>query len=256
MSKALVLALLLLPITLSADDDLKSIEWMTEVFPPYNFYDADNTLQGISVEIVEALFNTLGIQKSRRDIIVYPWARGYQMVQKPGLKNILFATTRSKEREEKFKWFGPIGIIENNNISIFGKSDSPLIERHNLKNFRFSSVRSDVSNQMLLKHGVPKDNLMLASSISQVIELLMAPNRVDFAACERSGFLHTIVADGKYEVSQFKEVATLEVGEAWFAVNKSIDESVVKKLQRALDKVKKDPALKTTLKNKFMFDMN
>ena len=253
MSKALILALLLLPITLFADDDLKSIEWMTEVFPPYNFYDADNTLQGISVEITEALFNTLGIQKNRRDIIVYPWARGYQMVQKPGLKNILFSMSRTKEREDKVKWFGPIGKIT---VSVFGKSDSPLIERHNLKNFRFSSVRSDVSHQMLLKHGVPKDNLMLASSISQIIDLLMTPNRVDFAACERGGFLHTIVADGKYEVSQFKEVATLEVGEAWFAVNKSIDENVVKKLQRALDKVKKDPALKTTLKKKFMFDMN
>lgn len=248
MLKIFITALFFIPFSLSANEDLDEIEWMTEVYPPYNYYDTQGRLQGISIEILEALFNDLKTPKSRNDIKVYPWARGYQNAQRKDLKNILFSMTRTKEREDKFKWLGP---IEKTKVSIFGRFEATPIELQDLKNYRFAAVRDDVGYQMLLEYGVPTENIMLANSISQVIDILMAYNRVDFAAFERKGFLFTVYEDDKYNRSTLKEIATLKVGHLWFAVNKSISNDTLNKLQQSLNKVKKDPELRRKLKNNF-----
>jgi polar amino acid transport system substrate-binding protein len=48
-----------------------------------------------------------GAKKSRADIKIWPWARGYETALKE--KNtVLFSTTRTEARENLFKWVGPI----------------------------------------------------------------------------------------------------------------------------------------------------
>ena len=48
---------------------------VTEILPPYQFYQENNVLSGFSVEVLEALFK---ITNDDADLKVLPWARAYR----------------------------------------------------------------------------------------------------------------------------------------------------------------------------------
>ena len=54
---------------------LKDYIWLTEDYPPYNFYDDDGHLVGMSVEILELVYQELNLPLNRDDIRLIPWAR-------------------------------------------------------------------------------------------------------------------------------------------------------------------------------------
>ena len=62
-------------------------------------------LKGYCVDILKAVWKNMG--GSEQPILVLPWARGYAMVQKEP-NHMLFAMARTPERENQFKWVGPI----------------------------------------------------------------------------------------------------------------------------------------------------
>lgn len=78
---------------------------ITEEWPPYN-YSEEGELKGVSVEIMKAVLKELG----RSDPIqVYPSQRAKKMLDT--LPNtIFFSLFRTKEREPRYKWIGPIGF--------------------------------------------------------------------------------------------------------------------------------------------------
>ena len=71
-------------------------------------YYVEGELTGYSVEIVNEIMRRA---KDISKINVLPWARGYeQLLKEPG--TVLFATTRTKERDNLFHWVGPILRIQ------------------------------------------------------------------------------------------------------------------------------------------------
>lgn len=78
---------------------------ITEEWPPYN-YSEEGELKGVSVEIMKTVLKELG----RSDAIqVYPSERAKKMLDT--LPNtIFFSLFRTKEREPRYKWIGPIGF--------------------------------------------------------------------------------------------------------------------------------------------------
>ncbi|WP_407644451.1 transporter substrate-binding domain-containing protein [Dongshaea marina] len=73
---------------------------------PNNFVEKGE-LKGAAVELLLAASKQAGSPVSKADIKVYPWARAYNDALK-GPNKVVFATTRTKEREKLFKWAGPI----------------------------------------------------------------------------------------------------------------------------------------------------
>ena len=101
----IAVSLIGLPGAVSAQtvDDLTFI---TEDYPPFNF-ERDGKRQGIAVDALAEMLALAGARKTRADIKVWPWARGYETALKE--KNtVLFSTTRTEAREGLFKWVGPI----------------------------------------------------------------------------------------------------------------------------------------------------
>ncbi len=92
---------LLLLFTASAQThDLKVI---TEDWAPYN-YEENGVITGFSVEIVRAIMKELG---ESHVISMYPGARGEVMLDnQPNIMN--FSMFRTPERENRYKWIGPI----------------------------------------------------------------------------------------------------------------------------------------------------
>ncbi len=137
---------------LLANDDLPEFLIMTEQWIPYQF-EKNDKMRGISVDIMVLMLEKIGSEQGRKDINIYPWARGYQTALKQ--KNtILFLTTRTKEREKLFKWVGPLFVNttclisrKNRNITITSPDD--------FNTFSFGAVRDDVGEQLLIREGVP-----------------------------------------------------------------------------------------------------
>jgi len=84
---------------------------MTEEFAPYQYYkdvDDKETLTGISIEIVSAIQERLG---DENEIKVLPWSRGLKLLQKHP-NSALFSTARTPDREDKYKWVGPLSELQ------------------------------------------------------------------------------------------------------------------------------------------------
>lgn len=101
--KSLFLIISLFCVSIYADD----IQPITETWTPYQMETKDG-LSGISIDLVREIQNRIGNDK---EIKVFPWTRGYNLtLEKKGYA--LFLTTRSKKREELFKWVGPIASMK------------------------------------------------------------------------------------------------------------------------------------------------
>jgi polar amino acid transport system substrate-binding protein len=96
----------LLSASLSCAAAAAGLRIYTEDSPPLN-YVKDGRLDGASVAIVRAIQARVGDTSS---IEVLPWARAYRALENE--KNVaLFSTTRTEQREDLFKWVGPIGHV-------------------------------------------------------------------------------------------------------------------------------------------------
>ena len=76
---------------------------MSEELSPFN-HTEDGKVTGFSSEIVLEICERVGHAKT---IQVMPWARAYKSILNEDNK-VLFSTTRTANREDLFKWVGPI----------------------------------------------------------------------------------------------------------------------------------------------------
>lgn len=83
----------------------RNVEIYTEDFPPFNYVTSEG-LRGAGAEMVRAMAVLVGHEGGFE---VLPWKRAQHIVKsKPG--RALFSTVRTPERENEFKWVGPIFI--------------------------------------------------------------------------------------------------------------------------------------------------
>jgi len=95
-----------------------SLQILTEEWPPYN-YEEDGVIKGFSVEIIQAIIRQLKLDHT---IQLLPGARGEKMLREE--KNIMsFSLFRTKKRENKFKWIGP---ISDDAVYFYKKKGNPL----------------------------------------------------------------------------------------------------------------------------------
>jgi polar amino acid transport system substrate-binding protein len=84
----------------------KDLTYLTEQYPPYS-YQADGRLQGISVDLLESVWQRMGVNLNRSVILLLPWTEGYNRTLEEN-NTVLFSTGRFPEREQLFRWAGPI----------------------------------------------------------------------------------------------------------------------------------------------------
>jgi len=102
------------------------LNYYTEIYPPSSFYN-DNQLTGISVELMRAMWRDMSMPQQQ--IMVVPWARGYRQISMHP-NNVLFAMSRTAERDPLFKWVGPI----------FESQYFILEKRHSTISFRDATI--------------------------------------------------------------------------------------------------------------------
>jgi polar amino acid transport system substrate-binding protein len=233
---------------------LTDLKWWTEEYGPYNYRDkSTKKIEGISIELLEATHKELGINKSRKDYKLAPWARGYKAAQKSGKKNVIFSTTRSAEREPIFKWFGPVAPTK---ISLFGKSGVGSIKASDIKKHKSAGIRGDIGLLLLSSADgnfkVPKNKVVSLAKVKAMFKNVLK-GKTKFFAYEENVAKFSMPRNG-FKITDFEVAHVLQVNELWYAVNKSVDDSTVTAYQNALDKVKSSSSVKKVLKAKFDVD--
>ncbi len=210
---------------------------MTEEYPPFNF-DNQGKLEGIAVDLLEAMLAKVGSPRGRGDFQLLPWSKGYDAVlNKPG--SVLFSTTRTEHRENLFKWVGPLAPAR---VGVMGLKASGIQVNTlaDLASYKVGAIREDIGEQLLLEGGMAKDAIDSSSTIEANIKKLKK-GRIDLWAYDETVAKWSIKNDG-YNPDEFETVYILKEAELYYAFHKSTPDAVINELQKALDELKKAPA--------------
>ncbi len=204
---------------------------LTENLPPLN-YVKDGELVGPSIEIVKEIQRRVG---SRDKIQVYPWARAYKMALEDE-NVVLFGTTHTKARDDKFKWVGPLATKRD---ILVAKKDSG-IKINNLddakKVSRIGTLRDDTREVLLKRHGFT--NLEPVSD-EQLNAKKLVLGRIDLWAYKIPG-LRTVCELAGVDHNELEEVYHLRKIDVSIAFSKKTSDSIVQKWKNAFTEMLAD----------------
>lgn len=204
------------------------MHYLTEDYPPSNYLD-NGELKGIAVELLKVLWSEMGVAEQK--IQVLPWARAYaRALEEPDC--VLFATTRSPERENLFKWVGP---IYQGNYSLYSNAAKP-IPLHTIeeaRQYRIGVIRADFSEMDLLAKGVPCANLYPLDSVAQLTRMLFT-GRIDLLYLY-SETLNAFAPLVNAKKSDFFLSLTISENKMYYAFSRSTDNALISRFQIALN---------------------
>jgi len=226
--KFLIAVILIL--NLYADD----VKLMCEIFKPYQFRDKNNKLVGISVDIVKAIQKEVN---NHSKIKVYPWARAIKILQKK--KNYaLFSMLKTKERTPKYKWVGP---IDNMKLIFFKRKNSNIIlhSLNDAKKVKKIGVTKGVANEEILQDlGFKNLDITTGSDDKNLKKLVLG--RIDLWPALKTAGLYSARQMGYSNRIEPINNIILFQGPLYIAFNKNTDDKIIKKWQKALDKLKQN----------------
>ena len=224
-------------ISLAASNSINDYTIITEDYPPFNYSDKD-VRKGLSTEIFELILKNLNSTKTVKDIKALPWSTGYNLALSKE-NTALFSMARISEREELFKWVGPITSVKVSIIAPKSKGIK-LSKIEDLVKYKIGLVKDDAAKHLLLlSYNVPKDNLKEFIKLSDSISQLDAGS-IDLAASGEIAFKSEIKQKGKKN-NDYETVFLLKESELFYAFNKNTPDSLIKQVQEAFDKVKNSP---------------
>lgn len=210
-----------------------SVVLLTENFPPYNMaingknFAQEDNIDGIAVDIIKEMFKRAGVKYSLT--LRFPWDRIYNLaLEKPGYG--VFVAARLLEREELFKWVGPIGPDD---WVLLAKGDNPisLTSLDQAKKYRIGAYKGDAISEYLTEKGVEHSTSLRDQENARK---LMA-GQIDLWATGDPAGRYLAKQEG---ISGLRTVLRFDSAELYLALNKDIPDEIVSKLQAALDQMR------------------
>jgi len=215
---------------------LEGMTWYTEEYPPYNFEGEDGVPTGMSIDILMAAFERIGVGLGATDIKIVPWNRSYRYVQtRPG--TALFAMTYSPEREKIFKFVGPAAVQV---VTVIAPKERRIVIRKpsDLNQFKIGVVRDAFGDELVQKLGLRKDVIRRITTADQLVALIES-KKVDVVVYSLSVFSNVVKKAGG-DPEQYEGIHILKTVRMGYAFHLSTDSAVLEHLQRAIDELKAD----------------
>lgn len=232
---AIATCLLLLPVVLTPhahSQTLSQLTYLADDSPPLNYLDKGE-LKGKAVDLLERTTRLAGAPVSRSDVQVLPWARAYRdTLSGPG--RVLFSVYRMPERENLFKWAGP---IDENRLVLVAKK-ARKISLSSLQELNFYTVgaqREDAAEHYLRKLDLETMVVTLTVLPKQAAKMLDT-GRIDIWAAGEGGVWSNLAATG-LNPADFEIVGVLHRFELYFAFSRDVDDALVQQFQSALNRV-------------------
>ena len=226
----LVLLLFLFPGLLFAQP---AVRLMTENLPPFNFI-RDGQIVGMATEVVEAVFRQVGCPVEQGEIQMYPWTRAYYEVQHVP-NTALYSMARTAEREDLFKWVGP---ISNVTIGVIAKKKRgiKITTAEDFKKYQIGTVRDGAPEQLLIKAGVNTEQLNRLAFPKMNIKKLQT-DRIDLFVFNVQTARYLMLTLG-INPEDYETVFSLKKMDLYIGLHKDTSATLVTALQVALDEMK------------------
>ncbi|UCJ17088.1 ABC transporter substrate-binding protein [Pseudomonas sp. MM211] len=227
-------ALLLMTSAARAEIDPNyNVVLLTENFPPYNMaingknFAQEDNIDGIAADVVREMFKRAGVSYTLT--LRFPWDRIYKLaLEKPGYG--VFVTARLPEREDLFKWVGPIGPDD---WIMLARSDSTLVVNNlqQAKQYRIGAYKGDAIAEHLEKEGLQPVTSLRDQENAKKLE----NGQIDLWATGDPAGRYLARQEG---ISGLKTVLRFNSAQLYLALNKEVPHEVVQKLQSELDKMR------------------
>ena len=227
----IVIAAMVISISVSFAMSAEDLTYYTEDYPPYN-YEKDGELTGISVDTLKLVWEEMGVAPQKIELV--PWARGYNKLKKSS-GTCLFATTRTPERENLFKWACPVAA-GSRNVLIAKKDRNISIDSIEAANqYKIGAIRDDVAEQLFLSEGGDKSKLESVAKMETNLKKMQA-ERIDLLAyAEKSAY--KFIEENGYDVNEYETVFLLKELPLCLSFHKDTPDGLVGKFRKALGKV-------------------
>ena len=205
-----------------------------ENYAPFN-YEENGVIKGLNVDLLMEVLKRAGIDKTPNDIILTSWARGYKEAQRR--KNtLLFTAARTPQRENLFKWVGPIGA---SHMALIARTDRNVdLTNNGFNAYKYASMKDVRGEQALLSAGTKSDNILHVNSTESAAHPL-ARGRIDAWAYDRIVSFWVLKTLG-YNPQNFKVIHSFNRYNHYFAFNNDTDADLIERLQHALKTLQED----------------
>jgi len=219
--------------TISFAHGAEKIQYMTEQNLPYNF-EKDGELQGIAVDLLLEMGRQTGYPVASNDIKMLPWPRGYHILEKTP-STALFSMARTEQRENLFKWVGP---IKDHTIAVIAAKGKNLkIESINdLNELRIGTILNSAPEQLLITEGYDIDKLDRAVTPEQNIKKLVA-NRFDAIAYNIDSMRYAMKSLS-INPDNYEAVYVLKKTRLYFAYSKETNDAFIDLMNATLKRLK------------------
>jgi polar amino acid transport system substrate-binding protein len=210
---------------------------LTEANPPFNFMEKGK-LTGLSVDIVTEMGKRSGVPVTLQ---LLDWNKGYSDVQTKR-DTCLFSTARLSNRENVFKWVGPIAT---NQWAFFAKQGfaGKINTLEDARPYRIGGIQQDARVEWLKEKGVT--NIVTVVKRTELPQLLTL-DRKKLGAIDLwiSGLYTAPQVAAEAKVKDVVFVKTVKEEELYLACNPGVPAATLSSLQTALDAMKKDGTVK------------
>lgn len=215
--------------------NVQNLVIMTEQSPPYNFKE-NGKIQGISVDLLEAIFKKMEVRLTRNDMRMTTWMEEYQRTLDER-NTILFSMMRTPERERHFHWVGPIVPVR---IGLFCPRDKQvrINTPEDLKKVKIGVIAADVGEQLVLEAGIEKEALIQSDSAEALVRFLGSGTIDCWAYEETAG--RWFIGQNSESPGDIEMAHVLREGELYYAFHGRFVSSVVGHFQAALDAIKQE----------------
>lgn len=199
-------------------------------WPPFMFKE-DNRITGIATEIVREVFRGADIYIS---VEAVPWTRAYKNALEDE-NTFIYLLYRTPEREELFKWVGPIvPPIKSHLYKLKEREDIRINAIEEAKEYRIGVVRGVANHNYLLNQGFEEGkNIEAVTDVQQNIGKFVL-GRVDLII--NTEFTLPYLLEGTGLTMDDVEIAftTLESEPSYIGLNKSTSDDVILELEASL----------------------
>ena len=210
-----------------------ALKLLTEENPPLN-YTENKKLTGMGTEVVQEMGKRA---KIKLDFEVMPWNKAYEKAQ-ADKETCLYSTARLENRENAFKWVGPIAINKWGLYALDGFKPK-IASLKDARPYRIGGVERDAKTEFLKQQGVT--NIVEEKSNS------LNPPKLTLNRKEgqKIDLWITSIADAKRVATQAKVpsvklVLRVREEESYLACSPRTAPATLKALEGALASMKKD----------------
>lgn len=223
-----------IPFAFADNDKEVSLKLMTEIFPPFQYTHNDKII-GISADIVNAIQKELKVDNK---IEVYVWSEAKKIVDK-NKNTALFSMLRTPQRENKYKWVGPVSTMQ---LVFFKKKGSTITLNsiEDAKQIKRIGVTKGVANyEMLSSQGFTNLDVLVNAEDEENIRKLVDGKIELWPTLLMAGIYNARLQGLSGEIEPIKNVVAFS-GDLYIAFNKQTDDHIIQKWQNTFDKLKQE----------------